>query len=239
MKSILSIFTLFIVTASLYSQGICELNLKDEKLLGSCENSYFTYFEISMNGSVLDSTTLFTQLPLVGTVTIDDNREVEVRCYLTYRAGYPQVLFKTAAGWFTMDSLKIQNNGLTFNIDHDPDVPVTEMDLRIIRKAKDLLKDEKLWHKNDDRDCEDDIEKNCYSLFCALKSASIEVEGEYNHRNAIMQRIRHTIVQMYPSKEWKHRLRDFNNMPETDFNVLMDLLNRVESEVISELEQKK
>jgi hypothetical protein len=128
---------------------------------------------------------------------------------------------------------------LTFNIDHDPDVPVSETDLRIIRKTKELLKGESLWHKNDDRDCTDDIQEQRYSLFCALQSASIEVEGEYNHRNAIMQKIRHTIVTIYPDKVWEHRLRDFNNMPETDFTVLMDLLNRVESEVKSELEQKK
>ena len=105
--------------------------------------------------------------------------------------------------------------------------------------GKKFIKDEKSWHKNDDRNCEDDIEKNCYSLFCALQRASIEFEGEYNHRNAIMQKIRQTIVKIYPSKEWKHRLRDFNNMPETDFDILMELLNRVESEVVIELEQKK
>ncbi len=239
MKYTLIFFTICISSISLFGQGTCELNLVDGKLLGNCENSYFTYFEIAMNDEVLDSTKLFNQLPLEGTVTINNKHEMEVRCELTNRAGLPQILFKTRYGWFTMDSLIIQSNRLTFKIDHDPDVPVTTKDLKIIRKATELLKEEKLWHKNDDRDCEDDIEKSCYSLFCALKSASIEVEGEYNHRNAIMQKIRHTIVQMYPNKEWQHRLRDFNNMPETDFNVLMDLLNRVESQVIIELNQKK
>ena len=239
MKYTLSLFALFLSAISLFSQGTCELHLVDGKLSGGCQNSYFTHFELRLKDQVLDSTTLFNQLPLAGTVMINNQHELEVQCEVTSRAGFPQVLFKTQLGWLTMDSLRVQNNRLTFKIDHDPDVPVTTTDLKIIRKAKDLLKGEKSWHKNDDRDCEDDIENGSYSLFCALKSASIEMEGGYNHRNAIMQKIRHTIVQMYPDKEWEHRLKDFNNMPETDFDVLMDLLNRVESEVVKELEQKK
>ena len=239
MKYIIIFFTVCISSISVFGQGSCELNLVDGKLIGNCANSYFTSFVIDMNDEVLDSTKLFNQLPLSGIVTIDNKHEMEVKYELTNRAGFSQILFKTRAGWFTMDNLSIQKNRLTFEIDHDPDVPVTLEDLKIIRKAKDLLKDEKSWHKSDDRNCEDDIEKNCYSLFCALQRASIEFEGEYNHRNAIMQKIRHTIVEIYPSKKWNHRLRDFNNMPETDFDVLMELLNRVESEVVIELEQKK
>lgn len=239
MNYILVFFTICISSISLFGQGICELNLVDGKLIGNCENSYFSYFEIDLNDEVLDSTKLFNQLPLVGNVTIGNKYEMELRCEITNRAGFPQILFKTRSGWFTMDSLIIRSNRLSFKIDHDPDVPVTTVDLKIIRKAKKFIKDEKSWHKNDDRNCEDDIEKNCYSLFCALQRASIEFEGEYNHRNAIMQKIRQTIVKIYPSKEWKHRLRDFNNMPETDFDILMELLNRVESEVVIELEQKK
>ena len=61
------------------------------------------------------------------------------------------------------------------------------------------------------------------------------MEGEYNRRNAIMQKIRHTIVDIFPYKQWQHRLMDFNNMPETNYHVLMDLLDRVENEVISKL----
>ena len=239
MKCIFLFFVICISSFSLLGQGRCELLMVDEKLKGKCENSYFTNFEIDLNAKNLDSNNLFSLLPSRGFATINNKRRVKVRYEVTTRAGFPQVLIKARPGWFTMDSLIIQNNGITFKIDHDPDVPVTLVDLKIIRKAKELLRREKMWHKNDDRDCEDDIEKNCYSLFCALQSASIEFQGEYNHRNAIMQKIRHTIVKMYPDKKWQHRLRDFNNMSETDFIVLSELLNRVENEVVKELETKK
>lgn len=221
------------------AQGTCKLLLEDRILSGNCENSNFTYFEMNVDLEELDSTRLFDLLPSNGFLRINNGPNDDVKYALTKRAGFSQILFKSRSGWFTMDKLLISKNGLTFYIDHDPDVLVAESDLRIIRKTKDMLKDRDSWHKNDDRDCEDDIQNNSFSLFCALKSASIEIEGDYNHRNAIMQKIRHTIVKLFPNKKWEHRLRDFNNMPETDFIVLMDLLNRVERDVISELEQKK
>jgi hypothetical protein len=239
MKKALNLITLLVITLSISSsQGFCELELLDKKLSGTCKNSYFTNFEIWMDDNVLDSTRLFNQLPLSGIVVVNRKHKSEVQYELTNRAGFPQILFKTRFGWFTFDSLILAEDKLTFSIDHDPAVPVTELDLKIIRKTKELLSEEKSWHKNDDRDCKDDINNARYSLFCALKTASIDIEGDYNHRNAIMQKIRHTIVEIYPLKEWEHRLKDFNNMPETDFGVLMDLLNRVEEEVITELELK-
>ncbi len=236
MKYLFSLVFFIVSSSFIYSQGKCELLLKDGKLEGKCVKSYFTYFEIPLNVGKLDRITLFNQLPFKGNVITSNNLNLDVRFEITNRAGFPQVLFKTNNwGWYTMDSLVIESNKVTFTIDHDPDVPITESDFKIIRRTKELLTNKDSWHKNDDRDCEDDIQNSTYSLFCALKSASIKIEGEYNHRNAIMQKIRHTIVKMYPNKKWKHRLLDFNNMPETDFKVLMDLLNRVEREVISEL----
>ena len=83
----------------------------------------------------------------------------------------------------------------------------------------------------------DDAENKNYSLFCALYTASVEVEGAYNHRSAVMQRIRKTIVEIYPKKELEHRLRDFNNLPETDHKVLMDLLTQVRNQVNEKLKK--
>jgi len=236
MKHLFSLVIFIISSSFIYSQGKCELFLKDGKLTGKCEKSYFTHFEIPLNVNKLDGSTLFNLLPLKGNVLTSNDLNLDLRFESTNRAGFPQVIFKTNSwGWYTMDSLLVDGYKITFTIDHDPKVPITESDFKIIKKTKELLTNKDSWHKNDDRECEDDIKNNRYSLFCALKSASIKVEGAYNHRNAIMQKIRHTIVKMYPNKKWRHRLLDFNNMVETDFTVLMDLLNRVEREVISEL----
>ena len=221
----------------------CSLFLKDGKLIGTCEKSFFTSFEINLTNQQLDSVSLFKQLPLSGiaNVTYVPNSKENVDYKLkaeydvTTRAGFPQILIKTSDGWFAMDNLKIFSDRITFEMDNDPDPPITTTDLMVINKTITLLQDEKHWNRNDDRRCKDDIENKIYSLFCALYSASVEVEGAYNHRSAIMQRIRKTIVDIYPNKELEHRLQSFNNLPETDHSVLMDLLTRVKNQVSEKL----
>ena len=59
--------------------------------------------------------------------------------------------------------------------------------------AKSLLVNPENWHQKDDRKCEPDIENNHWSLFCALKFASIETTGEYNHHNTAIQTARFVI----------------------------------------------
>ncbi len=223
----------------------CKLLLKDGKLLGQCTKSFFTEFEINLTNPTLDSISLFKQLPLIGKARVSyvpNSKEkvdyqLEVKYELTNRQGFPQILIKTSDGWFVMDNLKIKSDSLTFEMDNDPDPPTTESDLLIIRKTIALLKDEKHWNRNDDRKCNDDTENQVYSLFCALYTASVEVAGSYDHRKAVLQMIRKTIVDIYPKKEFEHRLRDFNNLPETNHTVLMDLLTRVENQVIKELKK--
>ena len=243
---------LILVSSSLYSQTTCELLLEDGKLSGSCENTNIIKgFEIELMQTQLDSTTLFNQLPLIGKFTVDesvyDSRYVstesegfnDVSYELTKRRGFPQILIKTKVGSFAMDDLVITKNSISFGINLQPTPPVTKADLQIIEVVKKMLKNEESWHKDDDRDCTDDRDNKKYSLFCALQTASIEVEGEYNHRSALMQKVRININNRYPDKEFAHRLRDYNNMPETTYTNLMNLLDAVKNQVIYELEQKR
>ncbi len=222
----------------------CKLILKDGKLKGECKNSFFTELEINLPFSKLDSLNLFTQLPLNGKAKVSyipnsnrkENYELKAQYDLTNREGFPQILIKTTDGWFAMNKLKIYSDSITFEMDNDPEPPITESDLLIIRKTIALLQDENHWNRNDDRQCDDDVANKTYSLFCALQKTSIEVVGSYDHRKAVMQKIRKAIVEIYPNKELQHRLRDFNNLPETSHKLLMDLLTRVENQIIKELQ---
>jgi len=247
-----TISILILISSSLYSQTTCKLYLENGKLSGSCENTYIIKaFEIEIMETMLDSVTLFNQLPLYGKITVDEKvydaryvsteseRFNDVSYELTKRGGFPQILIKTKVGSFVMDELVINDNSISFSINLQPTPPVTITDLQIIEKVRELLKNKDCWNQEDDRDCRDDIEKKRYSLFCALKVASTEVEGEYNHRNAIMQKVRIHINNRYPDKLFAHRLRDYNNMPETTFSDLMNLLGAVENELIHELENKR
>jgi len=108
-------------------------------------------------------------------------------------------------------------NGLVFGLpDYEKrDVKVTAVDLEILLKADALLKDESVWKSDADRICNDPIK---LSLYCALKKASVEVSGEYIHRQPALQEVRFVIRDDYRNR-WKvHRLADFNANPATSFD---------------------
>jgi hypothetical protein len=63
------------------------------------------------------------------------------------------------------------------------DQPVTNDDLRILLKTDELLKDESVWNRKDDRECDDDEATGKRSLFCALQKACIDVLGAYDFNN--------------------------------------------------------
>jgi hypothetical protein len=95
------------------------------------------------------------------------------------------------------------------------DQPVTSEDLRILEKAQELLKDEAVWNRQDDRECRDDEASGKRSLFCALQKACIDVLGHYDHRRVALQEVRFAVEDATRGREFEHRLRDFNNLPET------------------------
>lgn len=111
--------------------------------------------------------------------------------------------------------------------------PVTPDDLRMLLKADELLKNDSVWNRNDDRECADDEASGKRSLFCALQKACIDVLGHYDHRRAALQEVRFAVEDATRGRQFEHRLRDFNNLPETSFadikNVLRVAADRVRS----------
>ena len=95
------------------------------------------------------------------------------------------------------------------------DQPVTDDDLRILQRASELLKDESVWNRADDRACEDDEKTGKRSLFCALQKACVDVLGTYDHRRVALQEVRFAVEDATRGRDFEHRLRDFNNLPTT------------------------
>jgi hypothetical protein len=92
-----------------------------------------------------------------------------------------------------------------------PRPPVPD-DLLILAEAKQILSDESKWNRQDDRNCKET--DTTYSLFCALKKASIDVTGSYVHRRASLEAVRESIEEV-AGRDFDHRLRDFNNLETT------------------------
>jgi hypothetical protein len=89
------------------------------------------------------------------------------------------------------------------------DRPVTSEDLRILTRADEILRDESVWNRQDDRECNDDNARGQWSLFCALEKACVEVLGQYDHRRVALQEVRFAVEDATRGRQFEHRLMDF------------------------------
>ena len=219
------------------AQDSCFLKLERNWLNGLCNNPHFTGFKIELDTiyESIDRTMLLHQLPRVGSIHFKKRVYIPTEFTSIERSGVSQILFRFKNSYYTFDNLTFNEKGIQFNIDLDPEVPFTKDDLETILIAKSLLERESNWHKEDDRICRDDLANQKYSVYCALRIASIEVEERYNHRGAVMQCLRHEIEKLHPNKAWQHRLMDFNNMPETTHDDILNIVSRIEERIRSEL----
>lgn len=110
-------------------------------------------------------------------------------------------------------------------------LPQNEYDVPILIRTMEILDEEAVWDRNDDRECES--EKTQLSLYCALRQASIEVAGEFHHRAAALQEVRYLIDVVKPDNNYDHRLMDFNNDPTVTLVDVHELLR----EAIERLQQ--
>jgi len=118
------------------------------------------------------------------------------------------------------------------------DLPVTDDDLRILLKARELLKNDSVWNRKDDRECLDDEATGKRSLFCALQKACIEVLGVYDHRRVALQEVRFAVEDATRSQNFEHRLRDFNNLPTTRLADIQAVLQVATDRVKARLKTK-
>lgn len=112
---------------------------------------------------------------------------------------------------------------------------VTRDDLRILQRAEELLQKPSQWNRSDDRECADDEAQNQRSLFCALQRASIDVLGTYQHRRAALQEVRFAVEEVTRGRAFEHRLRDFNNLPETQLEDLQRVITTAAERVRARL----
>ena len=124
---------------------------------------------------------------------------------------------------------------------------VTEADLRILQRAAALLKDPAVWNRHDDRLCSDDEATGKRSLFCALQKADTEVLGTYEHRNVALQEVRFAVEDAMRDRQTDlmfdalrqgrlpHRMMDFNNLPDTRFEDIHNVLRVATTRVAARL----
>jgi hypothetical protein len=119
------------------------------------------------------------------------------------------------------------------------DQPVTADDVAILARADALLSSAAVWNRTDERECKDDEATGKRSLFCALEKACIDVLGSYDHRRVALQEVRFAVEDLTRGRAFEHRLRDFNNLPETRLEDVKRVLAVAKDRVSARLKAKK
>jgi hypothetical protein len=227
---------------------ICEtcvqytLELNGNKLQGN--SLQFAGYDVSMNlppefsKDSLSIDYLFAIInkhDVSGDFIFPNGKKTEIKYSLIPYKDTVTVFMKTSNGWYPWDKLRIENSKLIFSYDYWYCPPPTKTDLKILDLCFDYLKDSTKWQQNDDRDCDADKLDNIWSLFCAIKIASIEKIGEYNHRGKVIQTTRFVIDELYPDHGYAHTLMDFNNDSSTKFKDIIKVLSIVKDRIEKEL----
>lgn len=176
---------------------------------------------------------------ITGTLTYPNGRKTQIRYEVVRHIGTEDIYMKTTLGYFLWEMLNIKDDNVIFAIYWWYCPPARKVDLETLEMTTQLLADSANWHKNDDRICDDDIENNQWSLFCALKHASIQKMGEYNHHNAVMQTVRFVIDDLIPDHGFAHTLMDHNNASSKKHEDILRILEIAKERIKKELENNE
>ncbi len=170
-----------------------------------------------------------------GTLIYPNGKTTEIEYELVNHRGVEGIYMKTTLGYFLWEMVEIADNNVSFAIYWWYCPPARKVDLEALEMAEQLLADSSNWHKMDDRKCQDDIASNKWSLFCAIKYASIQKMGEYNHHNTAMQALRFAIDELMPDHGFAHTLMDYNNAPSTTHQDILMVIEKAKKRIEEEL----
>ena len=121
----------------------------------------------------------------------------------------------------------------------DPEArpPVTQADVQIVERARQILDSPSKWNRADTRECPGDA--TSFSLYCALENATKDVTGKFEHRGAAMQEARFVIDEIAPNrKNYNHRLMDYNNDPSTTFADVQTFFRKLHERLAARLKEQ-
>jgi hypothetical protein len=182
--------------------------------------------------------TLVRNQEINGKLTYPNGKTTRIKYEIVKHRKTEDIYMKTTLGYFLWERVNIQENKLFFVFYWWYCPPAREVDLEVIKMTKQLLAGSVNWHRDDDRKCENDIESNKWSLFCALKYASKKKMGEYNHHNTAMQTVRFVIDDIIANHGYEHTLMDYNNALSTTHKDILRVLDLAEERIKQEIEKK-
>lgn len=122
--------------------------------------------------------------------------------------GHGRGILRTMFGWFPVSRFSTKSV-MTFDMDAHHEVPPSPLDAAIIRRAAQILSSKAAWKRAGSRKCPADAKS--WSIYCALKKATIEVAGGFHHRRPALEVVRIIIQERRGNPPYHHRLMDYNN----------------------------
>jgi hypothetical protein len=148
--------------------------------------------------------------------------EDPTRFELTKAAPGAAGVAKLPYGWFALSEARIEGATLHLSIDAARQLPPNQDDIRIIRRALELVATERVWNRAETRICAPNPAQ--WSVFCALTQATTEVSGGVHYRQPALQAVREVLKEVGLNRVDRHRLMDYNNHPDTTLADIHNLL---------------
>jgi hypothetical protein len=136
---------------------------------------------------------------------------------------------KLPFGWFRVAQDSRTVDTWVLELDASRQMPPTDDDLRILKRAKALLATEAVWNKEDTRQCPPEQTKT--SLFCALQRSTTEVSGGVHYRQPALQAVREVLNEVGVARFKSHRIMDYNNHPDTTLAEIHALLDKAHERI--------
>ena len=200
----------------------CVFHRAEDHFVGSC-------------GPLFDQNPTLTIRPTTAITTgvwRDDNRPASVWAGDMTDEGYPNDhieleiyeggwgVLRTVYGWFPVMRFVISQT-VTFDLDGSNEVKPNMLDQEIVRQAAEILSTGKAWNRADNRECPPVA--TTWSIYCALEKATIAVTGGFHHRRPAMEVVRTIIDERAATRNYHHRLMDYNNDPSTHLSDVQSL----------------
>jgi hypothetical protein len=120
----------------------------------------------------------------------------------------PLPVMKTDVAWLLLENAVVQDLDLDFWFEFDKDAPPTVDDLEIIEGAMGILNHEIVWDRSANRRCRSGT--TTWTLYCALRDATVEVTGEFHEYQPAMVITRAVIKQVFREMQFEQPIIQYN-----------------------------
>lgn len=145
----------------------------------------------------------------------------------------PGLVLKTQVAWVRVEEPLVDQAELAFWFQWDEDAPPSRDDLEILERTEAILSDERVWDRSANRRCTP--RATTWTLFCALRDATVEVTGEFHERQPALVILESVINDVFREMGFQDPLVDYNTYEDAILVEMHRLLGNAASRVRSAL----